>query len=166
MDRLAVGRIGASHGLLGTMKVKSFSGETDHFFALKRVDLRIKERFVSFQVDRVEPYKEGVLLKLAGVNSREESERLRGLEIWVDRANASSLAEGEYYLADLCRCRVYQADREIGRVFAVCEGGSAEFLEIERPSGERFVVPFCAPFVGDVDVEGGRIDLEEGFEVP
>jgi 16S rRNA processing protein RimM len=166
MDRLAVGRIGAAHGLNGAMKVRSLSGETEHLVRLERVYVGPADRGAAFEVNRVEPYKDGVLLKLTGVDTRDQAERLRGQEIWVERRNASALGEGEYYLADLCRCRVYQAEREIGRVVAVCEGGNAELLEIERPSGQRLIVPFSDPFVGKVDVEGGRIFLDEGFEAP
>jgi 16S rRNA processing protein RimM len=166
MDRLAVGRIGAAHGLLGTLKVKSLSGETGHFLGFKRIFVLMGGRFVPYTVEQVEPYKDGVLLKLAGVDTREQGDRLRGLEIWVDRENASTLAEGEYYLADLCRCRVYQAGQEIGKVVSVCDGAKADFLEIERPSGQRLLVPFSEPFVGEVDIERGSISLDESFEAP
>jgi len=166
MDRLAVGRIAAAHALRGAVKVRSFSGETSHFLGLEHVYVGHAERPATFGVERVEPYKDGVLMKLTGVDTREQADRLRGQEVWVERQHASALGEDEYYLADLCRCRVYQADREIGRVVAVCEGGNAELLEIERPSGQRLIVPFSAPFVGTVDVEEGRIFLDEGFEAP
>jgi 16S rRNA processing protein RimM len=164
MDRLAVGRIGAAHGLRGALKVRSFSGETSHFFGLEHVFLGTGERLLQFAVEQVEPYRDGVLMKLTGVDTREKADGLRGREVWVEREHASALTEGEYYLADLCRCRVYREDREVGRVVAVCEGGNADLLEIEKPSGERLIVPFSAPFVGTVDVEEGRIFLDEGFE--
>jgi 16S rRNA processing protein RimM len=164
MDRLVVGRIGSAHGLRGAVKVKSFSGETEHFFELEHVFLGTADRPEEFPVEGVERYRDGVLMKLTGVDTREKADALRGREVWVEREHASALTEGEYYLADLCRCRVYREDREIGRVVAVCEGGNADLLEIERPSGERLIVPFAAPFVGTVDVEEGRIFLEEGFE--
>ena len=166
MDRLAVGKIGGPFGLRGALKVKSLSGETGHFLRFERVFVLGEGKFETYQVDGVEPYKSGVLLKLAGVDTPEQAGKLRGLEVWVERANASALTEGEYYLADLCRCRVYQAGLEIGRVASVCEGGNGELLEVERPSGERVIVPFAAAFVGEVDVEQGSIHLTAEFELP
>ncbi|MBN1837195.1 MAG: 16S rRNA processing protein RimM [Spirochaetales bacterium] len=166
MDRLAVGRIGGAHGLQGALKVKSLSGETGHFFRLERVYVLGAVDFEEYRVDGVKPYRSGVLLKLEGVDTPEQADKLRGHEVWVERANASVLGEGEYYLADLCRCRVYQAEREIGVVVSVCEGGNAELLEVERPSGERVIVPFLSAFVGEVDVESGSIHLTAGFELP
>jgi 16S rRNA processing protein RimM len=166
MDRLAVGRIGGAHGLSGALKVRSLSGQTSHFFGFQQVFVQREGRFEAYRVERVEPYKDGVLLKLAGVDSPEQGAVLRGREIWVEREQASSLGEGEYYLADLCRCRVYQGGGELGRVVSVCEGGNGELLEVERPSGERLIVPFSAHFVGEVDVEKGSICLTEEFEPP
>lgn len=166
MDRLAIGRIGGAFGLTGALKVRSLSGETSHFFALDQVFVGSEGGFETFQVETVQPYRDGVLLKFAGVDSPEQGDRLRGREIWVERAHASALGDGEYYVADLCRCRVYQGGQEIGTVVSVCEGGNAELLEVERPSGGRLIVPFSVPFVGDVDVEKGSIHLTEEFELP
>jgi 16S rRNA processing protein RimM len=169
MDRLAVGRIGGAFGLSGAVKVKSLSGETDHFLGFREVFVRHDGHdggFDTYRVERVDPYRDGVLLKLEGVDTPEDGDKLRGREIWVEREQGSALAEGEYYLADLCRCRVFQGGSEIGRVAAVCEGGNAELLEVEGPTGERFIVPFSDPFVGDVDVARGSIHLTAEFERP
>lgn len=164
MDPLAVGTIGAGHGLRGVLKVKSLSGESNHFLEFKRIYVKSGDRLVPYEVERVEAYKQGVLLKLTGIDTREQGDRLRGLDVWVDRKDACALAEGEYYLADLCRCRVIQGDLEVGKVVSVCEGVGAELLEIERPSGQRFIVPFAAPFIGEVDIGAGSIHLSEEFE--
>lgn len=166
MDRLAVGTIGGAHGLSGALKVRSLSGETDHFFALEQVFVKSGGGYQVYQVESVKQYRDGVLLKLGGVDTPEQGDKLRGGEIWVDRSHASALSEGEYYVADLCRCRVYQGGREIGRVVAVCEGGNADLFEVERPSGQRFIVPFAGAFVGEVDVEKSSIHLTEEFELP
>jgi 16S rRNA processing protein RimM len=166
MDRLAVGTIGGAHGLSGAVKVRSLSGETDHFFALERVFVKSGGGFETYQVEGVKPYRQGVLLKLEGVDTPERGDKLRGAEIWVDRSEASALSEGEYYLADLCRCRVYQGGREIGRVVSVCEGANTDLLEVELSPGQRIIVPFSGPFVGAVDVGEGSIHLTEEFELP
>jgi ribosomal 30S subunit maturation factor RimM len=37
---------------------------------------------------------------------------------------------------------------------------------VEGQGGRRFLVPFSAGFVGEVDVVGGRIAVREDFELP
>lgn len=164
MERLATGRVSGCHGLRGYLKVVSFSGATEHFLRLRQLTLRLGGRERRFAVEDVKVHGTGLLLKLAGVDAPEEGSRLRGAEIWVDRSEASALGEGEYYVADLCRCRVFQRGAELGRVAAVSEGNAAEFLEVERPSGGRIIVPLSDRFVGEIDVEAGRIELREEYE--
>lgn len=164
MDRLATGRIAGCHGLRGYLKVASFSGGTEHLLRLKRLTLRLGGKETEFAVEEAKVHGRGLLLKLAGVDTPEQCARLRGAEIWVERSEACALAEGEYYVADLCRCRVFRCGEELGRVIAVSEGNAAEFLEVERPSGSRLVVPLSDRFVGPIDVQAGRIELREEFE--
>ena len=166
MDWFAIGQIKKSHGLRGNLKVKSLSGEIDHFFRLKKVYIRKNERFIPFKVESVTKATSGILMKLADIDTPEKGREYRGLEIWVDRQDASPLQKGEYYLADICHCRVYKGDTEIGWVKAVCEGTAADILEVISPNGETIMVPFVEPFVGEVDIKEQKISLKEEFTLP
>ncbi len=165
-ERLAAGLIRGAHGLHGFLKVRSLSGEDGHFRRLRRCYLRREGRFVQYEVEEVRGRGRELSLKLAGISTPEEAAALNGQELWVDRADASPLGEGEYYLADLCRCRLYRGGEELGRVVSVCATGAADLLEVEQESGRRFLVPFTGSFLGEVDVAGGRIALREGVELP
>jgi 16S rRNA processing protein RimM len=165
-DRLAAGLIHGAHGLRGFVKVRSLSGEDGHFHRLARCYLRREGRFVPYEVEEVKGRGAELALKLAGVGTAAEAAALNGQELWVDRADASPLAEGEYYLADLCRCRLYRGGEELGRVVSVCEAGAVDLLEVEQEAGRRFLVPFSGKFLGEIDVAGARIALREGVELP
>jgi 16S rRNA processing protein RimM len=165
-ERLAAGLIRGAHGLGGFVKVQSLSGEDAHFRRLVRCYLRRGQQFVACRVEAVKGRGSELCLKLSGVSTPEQAAALRGVEIWVDRADASPLGEGEYYLADLCRCRLYRGREELGRVISVCEAGAGELLEVEAAGGRRFLVPFSGSFLGEIDVAGGRIALAEGVELP
>jgi 16S rRNA processing protein RimM len=164
MELLATGRVAGCHGLRGYLKVLSFSGSTEHFLRLQKVTLRLCDGEMEFTVEDVKTHGQGLLLKLKGVDEVEQCAKLRGAEIWVERTLACALGDGEYYVADLCRCRVFQRGRELGRVVAVSEGGAVEFLEVERPEGSRLIVPLSERFVGPIDVQAGRIELREEYE--
>jgi 16S rRNA processing protein RimM len=165
-DHLAAGRIRGAHGLRGFVKVESFSGEDEHFYRLRRCYLRRGGQFLPYEVEEVKGRGAELLLKLAVISTSDEAAALNGQEIWVDRADASPLAQGEYYLADLCRCRLYRGREELGRVISVCEAGPNDLLEVETESGRRFLVPFTGSFLGEVDVASERIELREGVELP
>ncbi|HEB10246.1 MAG TPA: 16S rRNA processing protein RimM, partial [Spirochaetales bacterium] len=103
-ERLAIGLIRTSHGVKGNLRVKSFSGETNHFSRLKKVYIKKGDRFIPYRVKSVGGSHSSLLLKLENIDTREEALRLRGEVLWVDRSVASPLKQGEYYYADLSRC--------------------------------------------------------------
>lgn len=159
-ELLSIGRIRTSHGVRGYLRIESYSGETEHFRHLKRVRLRNGPRQATYNVQDVRASSGHLLLKLEGLDSPEEARGLNGWEIVVHRRNAAPLGEDEYYLNDLCGCDAVKEGRRLGKVFAVCEGGGGDMLEIEVPSGKRFLVPFHREFVGAVDVERRMIEIE------
>ncbi len=160
-DLLAVGVVTASFGIRGEVKGKSFSGEPAHFTALREAIFRKGDREKRLRIESARPHRQGVVLKIAGVDTPEEARRLVGFEIWVPRGQAARLGEGEYYTADLCRCRVWFEDELIGAVHAVWDGGPSQLLEVKSASGKTFLIPFTDHFVGEVDVAGARILLRE-----
>jgi len=166
MDLLAVGRITGSHGLKGVLRCKSLSGEVDHLSRLRTVYIKIRGKLLLFNILSVSGAPQNVLLSLEGIDSPEAAKELSGQDIWVERSHASPLAEGEYYLADICRCRVLRDGREVGRVQAVCEGGKASFLEVKYACGETMMVPFTEQFIGEVKIQEGIIALQEGCLLP
>jgi 16S rRNA processing protein RimM len=158
---LAVGIISSTHGITGELKVKSFSGEHAHLLALREAILRkgTAERKVTFEwVRRQDP---GVIVKVEGLETPEKARALVGWEIWVARSSAAPLGDGEYYAADLCRCRVWFGEEEVGAVRSVWEGGPAQLLEVVGKEGTTFLVPFSEHFIGDVDLANGKISLKE-----
>jgi 16S rRNA processing protein RimM len=161
VELLAVGVIIGIRGLHGEVKSKSFSDQPGRFEGLSEVLFRKGTRERRLRIEAARPQSHGAVLKIAGVDSPEEARKLVGYEIWVPRGHAAHLGEREYYTADLCRCSVWFGRERIGTVRSVCEGGSAQLLEVQNHTGKTFLVPFTDHFVGDVDVTAGRISLRE-----
>jgi len=158
---LAVGVISSTHGIAGELKVKSYSGEHAHLLGLREALLRKGdvERTVTFEwVRRQDP---GVIVKVEGLETPEKARALVGWEIWVARSSAAPLGSHEYYAADLCRCRLWFGEEEVGTVRSVWEGGPAQLLEVVGKAGRTFLVPFSDHFIGDVDLVNGKISLKE-----
>lgn len=158
MDRLAVGKIGTSHGVRGYLKAVSFSGETGHLLKLKEVVLRKGNTEKVVQVEEVKPFGKGILIKLAGVDSPEVARRYCGYDIWVERNQAAKLGADEFYINDLCQCEMVKDGVVLGKVQSVAEGGYAEFFEVVTPTG-KFIVPFIKEYIGEVDIKNRTIEL-------
>jgi 16S rRNA processing protein RimM len=161
VDLLAVGVITGTHGLHGELRGKSFSGQPGRLTGLAEALFRKKGKEKKLRIEAARPHPHGMVLKIAGVDTPEKARLLIGYEIWVPREHGASLGKGEYYMADLCGCRIWFGDELIGAVRSVLEGGAAQLLEVENEAGKTFLVPFTDHFVGDVDVVAGNISLLE-----
>ena len=165
---LATARLGAPHGVRGLQAVRSYSGDTEHLFRLREVELRERRsgRRRRGSVAEVRQVGAKVMMRFAGVSAREQARELTGWELWVPRSEASALRTGEYYAADLCRCTVFQRGRAVGEVSNVIAAGGGDALEVTDAAGASFLVPFRELFVPNVDLAARRVELADDFERP
>lgn len=163
MEMIAIGKIRTSHGIRGFVKIVSYSGETDHFFDLKKVTLKSDRITREFDVEKVNPMGDSVILKLTGIDTPEKAKAIAGMEIWVPREKAAPLKEGEYYHADLYGCEMLFEGETVGKVKSIIEGGGGELFEIELNSGESVLVPFRDEFVGEIFIEKKLIELKNDW---
>lgn len=92
--------------------------------------------------------KGGAIARLAGVADRTAAEALRGTTLTVPRSALPPLGEGEYYYADLIGLPALSTEGEaLGVCVAVENFGAGDVIEIEKPDGERFMVPMKAEAV-------------------
>ena len=70
-----------------------------------------------------------------GVTTREDAERLNGIELYIAREKLPATDEDEYYHADLIGLAAVNAANEpIGRVLAIHNFGAGDIIEIAPPS--------------------------------
>lgn len=142
-----------------------------------------------FKVERVDFGGHDLYMKLAGVDSPEAARKFANWEIVVPRGNARPLGEDEWYVEDLKGCSLVYGGEcgleggpvVVGTVTGVMEGGAGDLLEValaeecevladfvkysQAKDGSKRVrtvyVPLMreAGFIGDVDVDGRKIEL-------
>jgi 16S rRNA processing protein RimM len=157
--KIAIGCITGVHGLKGDLKVRSFSGETDHFTRLKEVEIRNAGPVRTVRVHSTRCAGDRILMKLEGVTDRDQATGLSGAELWVDREYAAPLKQDEYYLADLSGLRCISEGEEIGTVLSIWDNGVDTFFEVKVDNGGTVMIPFADDFVGDPDIENRKIEL-------
>ena len=161
METVAIGTVRTAWGLKGWLKIKSFSGEWAHFFDLKSVILKARNRDWKreYQVEGFRMQHEGGLIKLTGVDSPEAGKILAGYEIQVPRDSGAPLIDNEWYLSDLVGLSLVDVSgTTLGEIISIIES-SDDLLEIRKPDGNSFLVPFRSLFVGEPDIENGTLVL-------
>lgn len=176
---LAAARLGAPRGVSGFLKLHSYSGEYTHLSNLKEALLaappetsggaasgsRARTRLL-LKVRAFEASGSGAQIAFEGYDSPETARELTGLELLVPRSKASRLRENEWYIADLVGLEVRVDGERAGVVRSVLEGGADPLLEVavDSDAGEggaprSALVPFRKEFVGEVEIESGRLEL-------
>jgi 16S rRNA processing protein RimM len=104
-----------------------------------------------------------VFFELEGIETREQSEKLRGYEVRVAKSEVPPLTEGWYYF-ELEGMQVYENNILLGTLSQVLETGSNDVYLISGPKGE-FYIPALKSVVIKVDVPAKRMDvlLPEGL---
>src|ERR671934_2404407 len=97
--QICVARIGAAHGVRGAVKLWTF---TEDPLAVKHYGpLVTKDGARQFEVMHVREAKDHLVATFKGVTTRDEAERLNGIELYVPREKLPATDEGEYYHTDL-----------------------------------------------------------------
>ena len=153
---ICVARIGAAHGVRGAVKLWTF---TEDPLAVKHYGpLTTKDGARQFEVATAREAKGHLVATLKGVATRDEAERLNGIELYVAREKLPDTDEDEYYHADLIGLTaVNGANEPIGRVTAIHNFGAGDIIEIAPPHGTTMLLPFTNAVVPTVDLGGGRV---------
>src|ERR1700710_2919542 len=161
---ICVARIGAPHGVRGAVKLWTFTEEP---LAVKRYGpLATKDGARHFEVTHAREAKGHLVATLKGVATREEAERLNGIELYIAREKLPATGDDEYYHADLIGlAAVTPANEPLGRVVAVHDFGAGDIIEIAPPHGATLLLPFTNAVVPSVDLAGGRVVIELPEEI-
>src|ERR1700726_4517215 len=153
---ICIARIGAAHGVGGAVKLWTF---TEDPLAVKACGpLLTKDGARSFEVATAREAKGHLVATLKGIATREDAERLNGIELYIAREKLPATDESEYYHADLIGLTAADATHEpLGRVVAIHNFGAGDIIEIAPPSGTTMLLPFSNAVVPSVDLRGGGV---------
>ena len=162
--QICIARIGAAHGVRGAVKLWTF---TEDPLAVKRYGpLVTKDGGRQFEVTHAREAKGHLVATLKGIATREEAERLNGVELYIAREKLPVTGEDEYYHADLIGlAAVDSANEPLGRVLAIYNFGAGDIIEIAPPQGATLLLPFTNAVVPSVDLAGGRVVIELPDEI-
>jgi len=117
---ICVARIGAAHGVRGAVKLWTF---TEDPLAVKAYGpLTTRDGARQFEVTHVREARDHLVATFKGVASREDAERLNGIELYIAREKLPETDDDEYYHADLIGLAAVNAANEpLGRVVAIVQ---------------------------------------------
>lgn len=169
-DFLQVGVVTKPHGIRGAVKVFPTTDDPSRFQEGLTFYLKGKKETKAVKVEKVQFFKQYVILKLDCFSNPEEAALYQGCELLVDRENAVELEEDEYFLSDLEGLEVVtQEGLKVGVVKSVMPTGANEVLVVRAEGGllegvniapgEELLLPSIKECIKKIDVEAGQITV-------
>jgi len=163
MDSVKLGKITAPVGIKGEVRVYPYTDELTRFSSIEK----LSADGVTFEIEKVRYLKNMVVLKLAGIDSRNDAERMRGKELTIRSDKLWEIPEDTYFIKDLLGCVVFAEDgRLIGSLSDVILTKAQDLYQITQEDGHAFLIPAVKEFVRKVDIQSKIIivRLLEGLE--
>ena len=156
-DFLEVGVIVGTHGVRGEMRVNPWCDAPSFLKKFKKLYLDEKGE-KSLDVKSAREHGNVALLTVEGIDTVEKAQAMRSKILYIKRDDAR-LQKGNYFIAELIDCTVYDADDEsivYGVISDVSETGANDVWHIEKECRE-YLIPAIKDVVVSVDVEEGKI---------
>jgi len=149
-----MGEFAGVHGIRGAIKVFSHAESPEIFkpgHPLRIVDPRGAEQ--THVIDWARPHKNGLLMALKGITTREAAESLVHSAVYVRKADLPVLEEGTYYWFELIGVSVVDAtDGYLGRIGSVITTGSNDVYAVTDETGREILIPALASVIQSVDL--------------
>lgn len=147
---LEAGEIVTTHGVRGEVKVLPWADSPEFLLDFNRVVIGTKE----YKVQQCRVQKSCNLVKLAGVDTMEEAQSLRGKIVQVYRADAP---DGLIFAAELVGIQVYANGDLIGELTEVLDYPGNKVYVVK---GEyEYMIPAVKAYVLSTDLEENRMEV-------
>ena len=154
-------------GLDGTLKVRVYMDDAKDIIDLNALYIREQEQYRPVKIERAVERAGFAYLKLNGVSSRNDAEKLRGAYFYMCRADAPKLPDGRFYICDLIGCTVVDSQGdEVGVVQDVLTPGANDVYVLAGARGE-VLLPVISKLILETNIKSRRIivDAKTLFEV-
>lgn len=152
--KIKIGQVVNVVGLKGELKVYHYSDYKERFEELTKIYLGNTR----YQISKVRYMKELVILKLEGIEDRNEAEKHKGEDVFIDKADVRVLPEDTYHIFDLVGMKVVD-DRGalIGTLNDVIRNNAHDLYEVEKENSSKFLIPAVEEFILKIDMESRTI---------
>ncbi len=163
---LQVGIITSAHGIKGEVKVFPTTDDVNRFKKLKEVILEGKRENTTVSVEGVKFFKNMVILKLKGIDTMNDAEKLKNTPLLVTRENAVKLKPGEYFLCDLIGLNVETEDGNfLGTLTEILQTGANDVYVVKMENEKEVLIPNIKECIMKISLEDNlmTVHLLEGL---
>lgn len=157
---LEAGQFVTTHAIAGELKLYPWCDDAAFLSGINTLYLDDTGK-AAVKAEQIRPHKNMCIVKLQGVNSIDEARKYIGKTVYIWRGDVQ-LPEGRYFVQDILGAKV-QNDTS-GEIYGIIKNvshpGRHDVYEIERANGSTVLFPAAEPFIGEIDIENGVINIK------
>ncbi|HWJ04120.1 MAG TPA: ribosome maturation factor RimM [Verrucomicrobiae bacterium] len=154
MDRIIVGKILATQGIKGEVRVYPYTDNPERLCKLATVYLTREGAVRPVRVIGARRQKNIVVVRFQEITTVNEAESLRDWNIEIDKKDLRPLPEGKYYIFQLIGLKVRTCENEVlGVISEVMQTGANDVYVVKSESGKETLIPALKRVVMNVDLE-------------
>lgn len=161
--RLKVGKIVNTHSLKGEVKVISSTDFEEERFkkGSKLLITRGNQLIREVVVESYRNHKNFLLVKFEEIDSGEEAEKLKNLQIKIDSTEVGELEENEFYFHEIIGCEVFdENDKNLGEIIDILTPGANDVWVIKGENGKEILIPYIEDVVKKIDITSKKVNIE------
>lgn len=163
-DLIEIGQVAKPQGLKGFIKINPFTDDMQKFENYKRVFIKN----IEYKIEDLRYNKNQVIIKLKGIDTVEEAEKLRNLYLYIDKSDLAELPEDSYYIVDLIGLEVFNEENNelLGKIEDVFPTGSNDVYVVRSEIGKQILLPAIKDVIKDVNIKDKKmiVKLLKGLE--
>ena len=155
-EPVLLGKVVATHGIKGQLRVAAFSGEFETILALASLMLKGPAGGMeTFEVAASAVHGKKIIVTLKGFDSINQVLHLVGRELYTTREQMPQLPEGEFYWCDLLGLKVVTDRGEILGVLADIIATGSNDVYVVKDGKREYLIPALEEIVLDINLDDG-----------
>ncbi len=160
-ELISIGRIVGTHGYKGTVKVEMLTDFPERFDNLKEIKLSQGKNVRDMAVESCGQYKGLLLMKIKGIETKEEAQTYRNALLCVEEKDLFPLPEGHYYHFQLVGLAVHDMEKGyLGVLKEVLETGANDVYVVKSESYGEILIPAIKQVIMQTDLEAQTMQVK------
>ena len=150
-----LGVISSAHGVRGQVKIRSFTASPRDITSYGTLRDKAGK---TYSIKITSQNNDVLIASLEGIDTRDDADRLRNTELYVERSALPEPKAGEYYLEDLIGLEIFTEENSpYGHVTSINNFGAGNIIVIKLLSGEEEFQSFNKATFPVIDIQNKRL---------
>lgn len=159
-DYFFIAEVLRPHGIKGEVKLKVYSDDIENLMQTKTLYYKQGGAYLPIAIENCKLHQGEVIMQLQNVQDRNKAETWRNKELYIARADASPLAEGEFYISDIIGFAVTDnTGKELGILQEVLSQYATNVYVVKCKQGSM-LFPAIDKVFEKVDLQNAQIILK------